>query len=182
MAVLSPALREARERVRPSRASRSPLYTPEQRARRDATPWTLVQGVLAPLQCLAFAVSFALIVHYLATGRGAVAAEASVVVKTFALYAIMVTGAVWEKAVFGRYLFAPAFFWEDVFSMGVLALHTLYLALLVSGRASAGVLMGVALAAYATYVVNATQFVLKLRAARLQARDDAGPDLAGARA
>ena len=39
----------------------------------------------------------------------------------------MVTGAIWEKVVFGRYLFAPAFFWEDVFSMLVLALHTAYL-------------------------------------------------------
>jgi 3-vinyl bacteriochlorophyllide hydratase len=28
--------------------------------------------------------------------------------------------------------------------------------------------MGLALAAYATYVINATQFLLKLRAARLQ--------------
>ena len=31
-------------------------------------------------------------------------------------YTIMVTGAIWEKVVFGQYLFAPAFFWEDVFS------------------------------------------------------------------
>ena len=30
-----------------------PLYTPEERARRDRSPWTVVQGVLAPLQLLA---------------------------------------------------------------------------------------------------------------------------------
>ena len=180
MAVSSPALREASRPVRSADASRPPLYTPEQRARRDASPWTLVQGILAPLQFLAFAVSFALILRFLAAGRGEGAAEASVVVKTAALYAIMVTGALWEKAVFGRYLFAPAFFWEDVFSFGVLALHTLYLALLASGRAGVGVLMGVALAAYAAYAINATQFVLKLRAARLQARGEAEPQLSGA--
>ena len=29
-----------------------PLYTPEQKLRRDATVWTLVQGLLAPLQWL----------------------------------------------------------------------------------------------------------------------------------
>ncbi|MDE3231747.1 MAG: 2-oxoglutarate synthase, partial [Pseudomonadota bacterium] len=33
------------------------LYTPEQRARRDATKWTLVQGLLAPVQFLIFLVS-----------------------------------------------------------------------------------------------------------------------------
>ncbi|MCA3664066.1 MAG: 2-vinyl bacteriochlorophyllide hydratase, partial [Methylobacterium sp.] len=32
--------------------------------------------------------------------------------------------------------------------------------------------MGIALAAYATYVVNAAQFLLKLRAARLQAESE----------
>jgi 3-vinyl bacteriochlorophyllide hydratase len=144
------------------------LYTPEQRARRDATRWTLVQGVLAPLQFLVFAVSLGLVLRYLATGEGLAWASASVVVKTLVLYAIMVTGCIWEKVVFGRYLFAPAFYWEDVFSMAVLALHTAYLVLLWDGRATPLALMGVALAAYAAYVINATQFLLKLRAARRQ--------------
>ena len=144
------------------------LYTPEQRARRDATRWTLVQGVLAPLQFLVFAVSLGLVLRYLATGEGLAWASASVVVKTLVLYAIMVTGCIWEKVVFDRYLFAPAFYWEDVFSMAVLALHTAYLVLLWDGRATPLTLMGVALAAYAAYVINATQFLLKLRAARRQ--------------
>lgn len=144
------------------------LYTPEQRARRDATRWTLVQGVLAPLQFLVFAVSVGLVLRYLATGEGLAWASASVVVKTLVLYAIMVTGCIWEKVVFDRYLFAPAFYWEDVFSMAVLALHTAYLVLLWDGRATPLTLMGVALAAYAAYVINATQFLLKLRAARRQ--------------
>ena len=148
-----------------------PLYTPEQRQRRDASPWTLVQGVLAPVQFLVFLVSLLLIVRFLLTGEAEGAAEASVVVKTLTLYTIMITGAVWEKAVFGRYLFAAAFFWEDMFSFVVLALHTLYLGLLASGRASSGLLMSVALAAYAAYAINATQFVLKLRAARRHASD-----------
>ena len=30
------------------------LYTDEERSRRDASPWTLVQGVLAPLQFFVF--------------------------------------------------------------------------------------------------------------------------------
>ncbi len=154
--------------------STPPLYTAEQRQRRDASPWTLVQGVLAPLQFLVFLVSLMLVLRYLATGAGHEAATLSVVAKTLALYAIMVTGCIWEKVVFGRYLFAPAFFWEDVFSMAVLALHTAYLAALYTGALGARGQMLLALAAYATYLINAAQFVLKLRAARLQqAREDA---------
>jgi 3-vinyl bacteriochlorophyllide hydratase len=148
--------------------SRQPLYTAEQRRRRDASGWTLVQGLLAPLQFLVFLVSLGLVLHYLFTGQGLAAATASVVVKTGVLYLIMVTGAIWEKVVFGRYLFAPAFFWEDVFSMLVLALHTAYLAALFTGRLTPHALALLALAAYAAYLINATQFVLKLRAARLQ--------------
>ena len=45
-----------------------PLYTNDERRRRDESPWTLVQGVLAPLQFLIFLVSTALVWRYLATG------------------------------------------------------------------------------------------------------------------
>lgn len=145
------------------------LYTSEERHRRDASPWTLVQGVLAPLQFLVFLISLALVLRTLATGEGAEAAHASIVVKTLVLYAIMVTGSIWEKAVFGRYLFAPAFYWEDVFSMLVLALHTAYLIALATHLLDTSGLLVLALAAYATYLINAGQFLLKLRAARLEA-------------
>jgi 3-vinyl bacteriochlorophyllide hydratase len=156
----------------PSRpTTAAPLYTPEQRQRRDATRWTLVQGLLAPFQFLVFAVSLALVLRYLATGEGYAWATASVVFKTLVLYTIMVTGCIWEKVVFDVWLFAPVFFWEDVFSMLVLALHTAYLVALWQGSLGPAGLMLLALAAYAAYVINATQFVLKLRAARLAARD-----------
>jgi len=151
-----------------------PLYTPEQRRRRDASGWTLVQGILAPLQFLVFLVSLVLVSRFLATGEGALAATVSIVVKTAALYAIMVTGSVWEKVVFDRWLFAPAFFWEDVVSMVVLALHTAYLVMLIGDLGSERGRMLLALVAYATYAINAAQFLLKLRAARL----DAAPRLA----
>jgi len=145
------------------------LYTAEERRRRDASPWTLVQGVLAPVQFVVFLISLGFVVHYLVTGEGLTAANASVVVKTLTLYTIMVTGAIWEHEVYGQYLFAPAFYWEDMVSMLVLALHTVYLGALMTHSLSPAGLMILALAAYATYVINATQFVLKLRAARLQA-------------
>ncbi|MEL6466469.1 MAG: 2-vinyl bacteriochlorophyllide hydratase [Pseudomonadota bacterium] len=145
------------------------LYTAEERARRDSTIWTPVQGVLAPLQFVVFLVSLALVIRYLATGDGYEITTWSIVIKTGVLYVIMITGAIWEKIVFGQYLLAPAFFWEDVFSFLVIGLHTAYLWALFSGTLSPLSLMWLALAAYSAYVINAAQFVRKLRAARLQA-------------
>jgi 3-vinyl bacteriochlorophyllide hydratase len=151
------------------RKLRVPLYTPQERVRRDESRWTLVQGILAPVQFLVFLVSLALVLRSLFTGEGAEIAAVSVVVKTFVLYTIMVTGAIWEKVVFGKYLFAPAFFWEDVFSMLVIALHTAYVIAYYNGMGSERDLLLLALAAYFTYVINAAQFIWKLRMARLDA-------------
>ncbi|WP_407522599.1 2-vinyl bacteriochlorophyllide hydratase [Methylobacterium oryzisoli] len=162
------------------REDRPVLYSEAERRRRDATPWTLVQGILAPIQFAIFLVSLLLVLRTLATGEGAAVANASVVLKTLALYAIMITGSLWEKAVFGRYLFAPAFYWEDVVSMLVLALHTAYLAALATGALDLRPLMLLALAAYAAYAVNAAQFLLKLRAARASAPARRMPVLTGA--
>ena len=127
---------------------RGGLYTPEQRARRDASPWTMVQGVLAPAQFAVFLVSFGLVARFLLTGEGEAVATASIVFKTGVLYLIMVTGSIWERAVFGRYLFAPAFYWEDMVSMLVLALHTAYIAALLSAALDTHHLMLLALAAF----------------------------------
>ena len=150
------------------RGSPPALYTPEQRARRDASRWTIVQGILAPLQFVVFLVSVVLVIRYLQTGLGYEAATLSVLIKTGVLYLIMVTGAIWEKEVFGQYLLAPAFFWEDMFSFAVIALHTLYIIALFTNALSADGLMLLALAAYFVYVINAGQFLWKLRQARLQ--------------
>jgi 3-vinyl bacteriochlorophyllide hydratase len=148
-------------------SGRNPLYSAEERRRRDASVWTWVQGVLAPVQFIACAVSLVFVLRYLATGEGLLAASVSFVVKTALLYTIMVTGSIWEKVVFGRWLFAPAFFWEDAVSMLVLALHTACLIAMATGWLDARSQMLLALAAYTSYVINAAQFLLKLRAARL---------------
>lgn len=154
--------------ISPTSLDQIGLYTPDQRVRRDGTVWTLVQGVLAPLQFLIFLVSLALVLRYMATGDGYAHATGSIIAKTGILYLIMVTGAIWEKVVFGQWLFAPTFFWEDVVSFVVIALHTLYLYGLLTGSIGPETLIVIVLLAYATYVVNAAQFLWKLRAARLQ--------------
>jgi 3-vinyl bacteriochlorophyllide hydratase len=156
------------------------LYTASERIRRDASRWTFVQGVLAPAQFLVFLVSLALVLRFLMTGEGYAIATVSIVLKTIALYAIMITGCIWEREVFGCYLFAPAFFWEDVVSMFVIALHTAYLLALATGALSPIGEMALALAAYVLYAINAAQFLLKLRMARLEERD--GPQRAGSAA
>jgi len=153
---------------------RPSLYPPEERIRRDKSVWTLIQGILAPIQFLVFLVSVCLVLRYINTGEGLQAATVSVVVKTLTLYTIMITGCIWEKVVFDCYLFAPAFFWEDVFSMLVLALHTTYLWAVYTGALTPLEQMYLALAAYVTYAINAGQFIWKLRMARLDtARRDA---------
>lgn len=157
---------------------RKPLYTPEQRARRDATRWTLVQGILAPVQFAVFAWSLTMVVRFLATGEGLWWTNASILVKTVLLFTIMVTGSIWEKVVFDVWLFAEPFFWEDVFSFLVIFFHCWYLYGLFTGMDPRS-LMSVTLAAYAAYVVNATQWILKLRAARLQGSEAPPPAAAG---
>lgn len=145
------------------------LYTAEERRRRDLSKWTLVQGILAPLQFLVFLISLGLVLRCLASGEGFELASASIVLKTLLLYTIMITGSLWEHDVYGQYLFAPAFYWEDAVSMVVIALHTAYLAALFTGFLPPRAQLLLALAAYATYVVNAGQFLWKLRQARLSA-------------
>lgn len=145
-----------------------PLYTPEQRLVRDKTKWTLVQAILAPLQFLVFLVSLGLVARYFATGQGYEIATASIVAKTLILYVIMITGSIWEKVVFGEWLFVDSFFWEDVFSMLVLGLQTLYLFSLIFGWWTPDQQMLIAIAAYGTYLINAAQFIWKLRVARLE--------------
>ncbi len=125
-----------------------------------------MQGILAPLQLLVFAVSLILVLRCMYTGLGAELAAASVLVKTLVLYTIMVTGSIWEKDVFGCWLFARPFFWEDVVSMGVIALHTLYLVMYLGDFGSTTDQLQVALLAYAAYLINAVQFLHKFRLAR----------------
>lgn len=149
-------------------ATNRELYTKEQRQRRDSTKWTIVQGILAPVQFFVFLISVILVVRYLATGEGYAAATISIILKTLVLYTIMITGAIWEKVVFGQYLLAPGFFWEDVVSFFVIGLHTFYLLCLFNDLMSSQMLMVLALSAYFIYIVNALQFLLKLRMARLQ--------------
>ena len=142
------------------------LYTPSQRIIRDRTIWTKVQAILAPLQFIVCIISLALVVRYLFTSEGYYIATVSIVVKSSLLFLIMITGAIWEKVVFDQFLFAKAFFWEDIVSFFVIFFHCLYLYVLLSGDFAPTSQMSVALFAYFLYFINAFQFLRKLRLAR----------------
>ena len=138
--------------------------------RRDKSKWTMVQAILAPIQFVVCFISIFLVLRYLIRGVGYDLATVSIVIKTLVLYLIMFTGAIWEKEVFGQYLLAPAFFWEDVVSFFVIALHTSYLIALMSGFLTSEGQMWLALVAYLAYIINALQFLLKLRSGRTEIR------------
>ncbi len=133
-------------------------YTAEQMARRNSSPWTRVQAILAPIQFLAFLVSFGLVIRFLTTGEGYALANISVLVKIALLWLITITGMLWEKAIFGHYFLAREFFWEDIGNLVAILTHNLYFlarGLNWSDRA----VMTLMLLAYITYLVNCGQFV-----------------------
>ena len=159
-------------RLAESGAKHHQIYTDEQRSRRDSTVSTTVQRVLAPLQFVVFAISLILLLRYLYTGIGYEVATISILVKTAILYAIMITGAIWEKVVFDQYLLAPSFFWEDVFSFFVIADHTAYVVTILNNLLEPELLVYMALLAYFLYLINAVQFIYKFRMARYAAKKE----------
>jgi 3-vinyl bacteriochlorophyllide hydratase len=136
------------------------MYTPEQLARRDASVWTKVQAVLAPIQFLAFLISFGLVIRYLVTGEGYMIATVSVWIKIALLWAITITGMIWEKEIFGRWFMAPEFFWEDAGNALAMVMHNLYF-LAVWLHWSPDAIMTLMLVAYCTYLINCAQFVYR---------------------
>ncbi len=136
------------------------MYTPEQLARRDASPWTRVQFILAPIQFLAFLISFSLVIRYLVTDQGYMAATISVWVKIVLIWALTITGMLWEKDVYGHWFMAPEFFWEDLGNLIAILTHNAYFVVQWLGWDERSIML-VMLFAYITYLFNAGQFIVK---------------------
>lgn len=135
-------------------------YTAEQLERRNKSKWTIVQAVLAPVQFLAFVVSFILVTRYLLTGEDYLIATISVLVKIALLWAITITGMIWEKEVFGQWFLAPQFFWEDLLNAVAMIMHNLYFVARWQGW-SERMVMTLMLVAYTSYLVNFAQFFIR---------------------
>ncbi len=142
-------------------------YTAEQQRRRDETPWTLVQAILAPVQFLAFLISFGLVIRYLVTGEGYAVANVSVLIKIALMWLITITGMIWEKEVFGQWFLAREFFWEDLLNAVALVMHNVYFLAQALG-ASQRTIMMLMLVAYVSYLVNCAQFFVRGIQARKQ--------------
>ncbi|HMR66360.1 MAG TPA: 2-vinyl bacteriochlorophyllide hydratase [Anaerolineae bacterium] len=142
-------------------------YTPAQLEKRNKSKWTLVQAILAPIQFLAFIISFALVVRYLVTGQGYMIATVSVLIKISLLWLITITGMIWEKEIFGQWFLAPQFFWEDVGNAVAMVLHNIYFLARWLGWSHETIMM-LMLVAYIAYLFNCTQFIMKGLQARKQ--------------
>ncbi len=136
------------------------MYTPEQLERRNASRWTRVQIILAPIQFLVFLISFYLVIRYLMTGEGYVITTISVWLKIALIWALTITGMWWEHDVYGHYFMAPEFFWEDLGNLIAILTHNAYFVVQWLQWDDRSVML-VMLFAYITYLINAAQFVSK---------------------
>jgi 3-vinyl bacteriochlorophyllide hydratase len=139
------------------------MYTPEQLLRREASPWTKVQVILAPIQFVAFLISLSLVIRYLLSNHDEQAyfiASISVWVKITLIWALTITGMFWEKDVFDHYFMAKEFFWEDFGNLVAIITHNAYF--VAQGlHWPPNQIMLVMLFAYLTYLFNAGQFVAR---------------------
>lgn len=130
-------------------------------ARRSASIWTKIHPVFALGQLLAFFVSVGLLIGYL---RGTVSFEVvhqSVVVKVALMVGAIITGALWEKDVFGQYWFAPQFMAEDTMTVNVFLLHAAYLGMAYAHPENIPTQLGMLIVAYGVYVANVAQYVVR---------------------
>jgi 3-vinyl bacteriochlorophyllide hydratase len=136
------------------------MYTPDQLARRERSMWTRVQIILAPIQFVAFLISFGLVIHYLVTGQGYLAATISIWIKISLIWALTITGMLWEYDMYDHYFMAKEFFWEDLGNLIAILTHNAYFVAKWVG-ADERTVMWVMVVAYVSYLFNAAQFVVR---------------------
>ncbi len=142
------------------------MYTPDQLRRRQNSRWTKVQIILAPIQFVAFMISFGLVIHYLISGEWYWTATISVWVKIALIWALTITGMFWEYDMYDHYFMAKEFFWEDLGNLIAIITHNLYFVAKGMG-ADERTVMWVMVFAYVTYLFNAGQFLARgIRSAR----------------
>ncbi|MEY3990396.1 MAG: hypothetical protein RI985_1477 [Chloroflexota bacterium] len=134
------------------------MYTAEQLARRNSSRWTTVQGILAPIQFVVFIISAILVYQAWQTKQGYDIANASIILKISLLWAITITGMIWEKEIFGHYFLAKEFYWEDIGNLVAILTHNVYFLVRWLGW-SDDAIMATMLFAYATYLINSAQFI-----------------------
>ncbi|MBM4413126.1 MAG: 2-vinyl bacteriochlorophyllide hydratase [Chloroflexi bacterium] len=134
------------------------MYTADQLERRNKSGWTTVQGILAPIQFVVFIISVILVYNAWQHNEGYAIANASILLKIALLWAITLTGMLWEKEIFGHYFLAKEFYWEDIGNLVAIVTHNVYFVVRWLGWDD-NAIMATMLIAYATYLINCAQFV-----------------------
>jgi 3-vinyl bacteriochlorophyllide hydratase len=148
-----------------------PRYTPEQLAKRNASIWTDIQIILAPIQFLLFVAGLTTTAIY-ANGllvNGFYWVSIAILFKTLFFALLFITGMFFEKEVFDQWVYSKEFFWEDIGSTVASFFHLLYFFLAFLGY-SQEVLIWDAFLAYFTYVINALQYLVRIILEKLNER------------
>ncbi|ACD90197.1 MAG: 2-vinyl bacteriochlorophyllide hydratase [Chlorobium limicola] len=140
-----------------------PRYTPEQLAKRNASVWTEIQILLAPVQFVIFLTGIGLNALYASNPASIDFFWISVAIlfKTLFFVILFITGMFFEKDLFGKWVFSKEFFWEDVGSSVATFFHFLYFVLAWKGYPD-GTLVIWATVAYSSYIINAVQYLVRI--------------------
>ncbi|NTV07643.1 MAG: 2-vinyl bacteriochlorophyllide hydratase [Chlorobium limicola] len=140
-----------------------PRYTPEQLAKRNASVWTEIQILLAPVQFMIFLTGIGLNALYASNPASIDFFWISVAIlfKTLFFVILFITGMFFEKDLFGKWVFSKEFFWEDVGSSVATFFHFLYFVLAWKGYPD-GTLVIWATVAYSSYIINAVQYLVRI--------------------
>ncbi|MDP8305091.1 MAG: 2-vinyl bacteriochlorophyllide hydratase [Candidatus Chlorobium antarcticum] len=148
-----------------------PRYTPDQLAKRNASVWTDVQLILAPIQFIVFLIGISVTALYAMDSSlfSFYWVSVAILFKSFLFGLLFVTGAYFEKEIFDQWVFSKEFLWEDIGSVLAAAFHLLYFVLAFMG-ASEDLLVQEAFLAYFTYVLNALQYLVRIILEKLHER------------
>jgi 3-vinyl bacteriochlorophyllide hydratase len=140
-----------------------PRYTPEQLAKRNASVWTEIQILLAPVQFVIFLTGVCLNIlyanHYASFDFYWI--SVAILFKTLFFVILFITGMFFEKDIFGKWVFSKEFFWEDVGSSVATFFHFLYFVLTWKGYPDSELVIWSSVA-YSSYIINALQYLARI--------------------
>ncbi|MCF8215241.1 MAG: 2-vinyl bacteriochlorophyllide hydratase [Chlorobium sp.] len=148
-----------------------PRYTPEQLAKRNASIWTDIQIILAPIQFLVFIVGVSITALYANSLfiSSFYWVSVAILFKTLFFALLFITGMFFEKEIFNKWVYSKEFLWEDIGSTIAAGFHLLYFVLAYLGYPE-DVLIWEAFLAYLTYVLNALQYLVRIILEKLNER------------
>ena len=134
--------------------------------RRAATIWTRLHPPFAFAQLAVCIASVVLICLFFAGRVSFSVVHDSALLKIALMAGAVVTGSLWERAVYGYWWFAPQFFLEDLLTYVVALFQIGYLMVYYHSPDNLAANVAVLIVSYLAYVVNVTQYVLKHQVAR----------------